>query len=216
MVDASQEPGQLWQLLDLPTTRCLESATAITKEAPTACETIVHRRSMQLIRLCPGLQQHGCDGGLPSQAFEYIRYNTGIMTEEDYPYKGVDAPCQFTPGSAAAFVRDVVNLTAYDEKAMGMVQLAEAQTLSVWVLRSPRISCTTRKEFYTSSVCKNTTETVNHAVLAVGYGVEEEGGTPYWIVKNSWGPTWGMDGYFLIERGRNMCGLAACCSYPLV
>uniref|UniRef100_A0A8C2X3Z9 Cathepsin H n=1 Tax=Cyclopterus lumpus TaxID=8103 RepID=A0A8C2X3Z9_CYCLU len=67
---------------------------------------------------------------------------------------------------------------------------------------------------YTSTQCKNTTDMVNHAVLAVGYGAEESG-TPYWIVKNSWGTDWGMDGYFLIERGNNICGLAACVSYPL-
>uniref|UniRef100_A0A3B5AX22 Pro-cathepsin H-like n=1 Tax=Stegastes partitus TaxID=144197 RepID=A0A3B5AX22_9TELE len=68
---------------------------------------------------------------------------------------------------------------------------------------------------YSSTWCKNTSVSVNHAVLAVGYGTEENG-TPYWIVKNSWGTAWGKDGYFLIERGRNMCGLAACSSYPLL
>uniref|UniRef100_A0A667ZUU0 Cathepsin H n=1 Tax=Myripristis murdjan TaxID=586833 RepID=A0A667ZUU0_9TELE len=67
---------------------------------------------------------------------------------------------------------------------------------------------------YTSTRCKNTTDMVNHAVLAVGYGATENG-MPYWIVKNSWGTAWGMEGYFLIERGKNMCGLAACSSYPL-
>lgn len=61
--------------------------------------------------------------------------------------------------------------------------------------------------------CEHTPDKVNHAVLAVGYG--EEDGTPYWIVKNSWGRLWGMQGYFLIERGKNMCGLAACASYPV-
>uniref|UniRef100_A0A8U8C9X1 Cathepsin H n=1 Tax=Geospiza parvula TaxID=87175 RepID=A0A8U8C9X1_GEOPR len=70
-----------------------------------------------------------------------------------------------------------------------------------------------RKGVYSNPRCEHTPDKVNHAVLAVGYG--EEDGTPYWIVKNSWGRLWGMQGYFLIERGKNMCGLAACASYPV-
>lgn len=53
---------------------------------------------------------------------------------------------------------------------------------------------------------------VNHAVLAVGYGHQD--GKDYWIVKNSWGTQWGDDGYFKIQRGVNMCGIAVCNSFP--
>lgn len=45
---------------------------------------------------------------------------------------------------------------------------------------------------------------MNHAVLAVGYGVEN--GVPYWLIKNSWGADWGDEGYFKMEMGKNMCG----------
>ena len=55
---------------------------------------------------------------------------------------------------------------------------------------------------------------MNHAVVAVGYGVINR--EAYWKVRNSWGPSWGMDGYFKIERGVNKCGLADCASYPIV
>lgn len=65
---------------------------------------------------------------------------------------------------------------------------------------------------YTSSTCENGPADVNHAVLAVGYGVEN--GMDYWLVKNSWGTSWGDNGFFKIERGVNMCGIADCNSYP--
>ena len=56
---------------------------------------------------------------------------------------------------------------------------------------------------------------VNHAVLAVGYGTSSEQGD-YWTIKNSWGTDWGNDGYFMMQRGTNMCGVADCASYPEV
>ena len=67
---------------------------------------------------------------------------------------------------------------------------------------------------YTSTICGNTAMDVNHAVLAVGYGNDAESGLDYWLIKNSWGTSWGDAGFFKIERGVNMCGIAMCNSYP--
>ena len=58
------------------------------------------------------------------------------------------------------------------------------------------------KHSLTKSEC--TWQDVNHAVVAVGYGVEN--GVPYWLIKNSWGADWGDHGYFKMELGKNMCG----------
>ena len=55
-----------------------------------------------------------------------------------------------------------------------------------------------REGVYTSDTCKGGPEDVNHAVLAVGYGVDKDTGLGYYIVKNSWGAQWGDDGYFKI------------------
>nr|GFD02380.1 aleurain-like protease [Tanacetum cinerariifolium] len=67
---------------------------------------------------------------------------------------------------------------------------------------------------YTRDSCGSDPMDVNHAVVAVGYG--EENGVPYWLIKNSWGADWGLGGYFKMEMGKNMCGVATCASYPIV
>lgn len=195
--------GSCWTF---STTGCLESVTAINTGK------LVPLSEQQLIDCAQDFNNHGCDGGLPSQAFEYIMYNKGLMTEEDYPYKAIELTCVYKPELAAAFVKDVVNITQYDEK--GMVD-------AVATLNPVSFAFEVTSDFmhysggvYTSTECHQTPDMVNHAVLAVGYGQQD--GTPYWIVKNSWGSRWGIDGYFLIEREKNMCGLAACSSFPVV
>ncbi|XP_077568786.1 pro-cathepsin H [Stigmatopora nigra] len=188
-------------------TGCLESVNAITTGK------LVSLSEQQLIDCAQDFNNQGCMGGLPSQAFEYIKYSKGLMTEEDYPYKGYDGICHFQPTLAAVFVRDVVNITTYDEEAMvDAVARLNPVTFGFEVMDDFMFY---KDGVYSSTMCKNTADSVNHAVLAVGYGVAE-GATPYWIVKNSWGTSWGTDGYFWIERGKNMCGLAACASYPLL
>lgn len=72
------------------------------------------------------------------------------------------------------------------------------------------------KGIYYESDCRNDVENINHAVLVVGYGVEANG-DKYWIVKNTYGPHWGMGGYFRLARdSKNHCGIASYAYYPLV
>merc|ERR1712012_578223 len=58
-------------------------------------------------------------------------------------------------------------------------------------------------------------QNLNHAVLIVGYGTDENG-KDYWLVKNEWGSKWGDNGYIKIERNKDICGISRFASYPLV
>lgn len=60
------------------------------------------------------------------------------------------------------------------------------------------------------------TAPLTHAVLLVGYGHDNETNMDYWIIKNSWGTKWGMNGYMHIPRAINYAGVANRASYPLV
>uniref|UniRef100_A0A673TWP1 Cathepsin H n=1 Tax=Suricata suricatta TaxID=37032 RepID=A0A673TWP1_SURSU len=101
--------GSCWTF---STTGALESAIAIKSGK------LLSLAEQQLVDCAQGFNNHGCQGGLPSQAFEYIRYNKGIMGEDTYPYKGQDGECKFQPSKAIAFVKDVANITLNDEEAM--------------------------------------------------------------------------------------------------
>ena len=166
----------------------------------------------QLVDCAYAFNNFGCNGGLPSQAFEYIKFNGGLDTEESYPYAGSNGICNFKSDSIGVKVTDSVNITlGAEDELKHAVGLVRPVSIAFEVVKGFKLY---KGGVYTSETCGKTPLDVNHAVLAVGYGVEN--GVPYWLIKNSWGNDWGVDGYFKMELGKNMCGIATCASYPVV
>jgi len=166
----------------------------------------------QLVDCAGDYNNFGCSGGLPSQAFQYIKYVGGLDTAESYPYTGVDGKCLFSKKAIGATIVDGVNITSYDEgEQLDALAFARPVSIAYEVAADFRLY---NSGVYTSTLCRSGSDTVNHAVLAVGYVLDSP--IPYYIVKNSWGTAWGEEGYFNIELGKNMCGVAVCSSYPVV
>jgi cathepsin H len=197
--------GSCWTF---STTGCLEAHMAIKAGAWRSS-----RLSEQQLLDCAGaFDNHGCDGGLPSHAFEYIAYQDGLDKEFHYPYEAKSNKCRFNPEFVGARTLRSYNITEGDEESMIAILFNEGPiSIAYQVVDDFRFYSS---GIYSSLDCKQGPMDVNHAVLIVGYG--EEDGVKYWIVKNSWGDSWGEKGYFRIERGKNMCGLATCASYPII
>ncbi|KAH7670573.1 cathepsin F protein [Dioscorea alata] len=148
----------------------------------------------------------GCNGGLMTTAFQYLLKAGGLEREADYPYTGADrGGCKFDKSKIAASVLNfsVVSIDE-DQIAANLVKhgpLAVGINAIFMQTYVGGVSC--------PYICGRH---LDHGVLLVGYGAagyspirfKEK---PYWIIKNSWGESWGENGYYKICRGRNVCGV---------
>lgn len=168
----------------------------------------------------------GCNGGAMDSAFDFASTKHGLCTEEDFPYsagEGVrgfcNVSCTAVQGSEPTGIVDV------DHDEVSLLQAVAKQPVAVAIEADEEAF-----QFYSSGVLTaQCSQQLDHGVLVAGYGVEqvsdeisgEMKDVDYWLVKNSWGPMWGLDGYIKLERGVELaeggeCGILLGPSYPLL
>jgi cathepsin F len=157
----------------------------------------------------------GCNGGLPSNAYQEIMRLGGLETETDYPYDARDEKCSFKKSLAKVQITGAVNISSNEDD------------MKVWLYKNGPISIGINAfwmQFYRRGVswpyswlCNPAN--IDHGVLIVGYGVQTypaAADAPFWTIKNSWGPDWGEQGYVRFYRGQGVCGLNLMCSSATV
>jgi cathepsin F len=152
----------------------------------------------------------GCNGGWQwSAMFDIMTPQWGgLWSEKDYPYKGRDGTCQLDPKKVAA---SIANYTCLDDKEDHMKEwIATKGPLPIALDATP--FQTYRNGILDPKSCQ--TKQLNHAVMIVGYG--SEGGKDFWIIKNSWGTSWGEQGYVRLVRGKGACGCNNAVNAPLI
>ncbi|XP_077653929.1 procathepsin L isoform X5 [Urocitellus parryii] len=146
---------------------------------------------------------------------QYIKDNGGLDSEASYPYEAQNRPCRYNPQNSVANDKGFIDIPE-DEEAL-MKAVATVGPISVAIDAEHDSFKFYKGGIYYNPHCSNTS--LSHAVLVVGYGFEgaESDNKKYWLIKNSWGEKWGMNGYMKIARNKNNhCGIASDASYPLV
>ncbi|GAB4827066.1 hypothetical protein Ancab_033949 [Ancistrocladus abbreviatus] len=155
----------------------------------------------------------GCEGGLMDSAFQFIIQNQGLATEAAYPYVRLDNTCNSKKSALhAAKISGCEDVPANNQAAL--LKAVANQPVSVAVDGG-----NFNFQFYSSGVLSGECGTdLDHAVTAIGYGTTSNG-VKYWLVKNSWGTSWGEKGYMRLKRDisdkEGTCGIAMMASYPL-
>jgi len=149
----------------------------------------------------------GCNGGLMDRAFEFAETNA-LDTEAQYPYMAKGGKCRSITGEVK--VTSFVDVTAKDPEALALAVSKGPVSIAVDA---------NKWSMYSSGIFSNCGTSLDHGVLLVGYG--SENGKDYWLVKNSWGSSWGENGYIRLARDMDSndagtCGIQNAASYPVM
>ena len=151
----------------------------------------------------------GCQGGLMSNAYEFVMED-GLPLWEDYPYIARQGSCKKVPPKVSI-------LGYYDVPTGSSYELMKALTknpVSVAIQADSAVFQNYKSGVLSDESCGHN---LNHGVLTVGYELDTS--HPYFRVKNSWGPSWGEDGYIrlaITDSYYGTCGIHLLPSYPFV
>ncbi|XP_019368969.1 PREDICTED: cathepsin L1-like [Gavialis gangeticus] len=188
-----------------------------------ALEGLVFNKTGKLVQLSEQnlmdcswkLGNSGCHGGYITRAFQYVHDNGGINSEHIYPYLGQDnSHCRYNTQDKAA------NCTSFQLVKQGSEAALEQAVATVGPVSVAVDASNFKFHFYRKGVFNDShcSQTVSHAMLAVGYGTTQKDGKSkdYWILKNSWSEGWGEQGYMRLWKGDNHCGVANQASFPIL
>jgi len=199
-----KDQGQCGSCWSFSSTGAVEGAVFI------ASNQSLSLSEQQLIDCSTNQGNQGCNGGLMDDAFQYIITSQGITTEADYPYSGTGPNACAVSTPYAASISGYCDVSSGNENALAYA--ASKGPVSVAIEADSSVF-----QFYSSGVLNDAScgTQLDHGVLVVGYNTMAS--PPYWIVKNSWGPNWGLNGFIYIAKGvaaANQCGIAMEPSYP--
>merc|ERR1712113_649662 len=156
---------------------------------------------------CDKAGNNGCSGGMPGEAMDWIVKN-GLPLESEYPYTGKDSSCESHPAAAQFLSWSYIDSHGSSGEQKLLAGLQNEHPISI-VVNANNAWQSYHGGILTSSNCP-AGNSINHAVQAVGYGTG--GGSPYWIIRNSWGSSWGEAGYMRMAYGQGACSVTACFS----
>jgi C1A family cysteine protease len=160
-----------------------------------------------------------CSGGNQQELGPLIlqRFNGFIPMNSDYgQYMSTYSYCKNTTGMTGISIDAWVNLPARSSIQLIKKSLVNNGMLSVSINAVDEI-LSYREGIVATDACKATrSRDLNHAVNLVGYGTDEQTGTEYWILRNSWSDNWGEKGFFKVEMGDRDCGITIDVSFPII
>lgn len=175
---------------------------------------LVRLSQQELVDCSWGEGNNGCDGGEDFRAYNWIMSNGGLTSEDNYgQYLAIDGKCKSRTVDPVVKLKGYVNVTSGSEDAL-KIAIIKAGPISVAIDASHKSLSFYANGVYYEPKCKSDPDSLDHAVLAVGYG--ELHGKPYWLIKNSWSTYWGNDGYVLISSENNHCGVTTSPTYVII